>query len=559
MIDFRRIPPLDWLLGYQRPWLRLDVIAGLTAAAVIVPKAMAYATVAGLPVETGLYTALVPLLIYALLGSSRVLSVSTTTTLAILLAAQLDPSATAADKISATATLTAMVGFILLVAAVLRLGFVANFISEPVLTGFKAGIGLVIIVDQVPKMLGVHIDKGSFLHNVGEIVRHIPESAPPAVLISVATLAGIGLLHRFAPRIPAPLVVIAAGIVAVEWLDLGARGVATVGTIPTGLPGWHWPEFDLGLIESYWPAAMAIALMSFTESIAAARVFSARGEPRPVANRELLATGVANLAGACFGAMPAGGGTSQTAVNRLAGARTQVAGLITAAATVAILLFLAPVLERMPQASLAAIVVAYSAGLISVADFVAIRRIRNAEFRWALVAVAGVILLGTLQGILVAVIVSLIALVYQSYMPAVYALGRKPGTDVFRKISPEHPEDETYPGLLLIRPEGRLYFANVQSVADAMLRIIEAANPRVVVLDLQAVFDIEYSALKRLVEADVNLRERGIELWITAANPGVLEAIRSSALGPLLGRERLIFTLADAVERFRRSNSRGMI
>jgi anti-anti-sigma factor len=401
-------------------------------------------------------------------------------------------------------------------------------------------------------MLGVHIDKGSFLHNVGEIVRHIPESALPVVLISVATLAGIGLLHRFAPRLPAPLIVIAAGIVAVEWLDLGARGVATVGAIPTGLPGWHWPEFDLGRMESYWPAAMAIALMSFTESIAAARVFSARGEPRPVANRELFATGAANLVGACFGAMPAGGGTSQTAVNRAAGARTQVAGLATAASTIAILLFLAPVIAQMPQASLAAVVVAYSVGLISVADFVAIRRIRNVEFRWALVALAGVIVLGTLKGILVAVIVSLIALVHQSYRPAVYALGRKPGTDVFRKISPEHPEDETYQGLLLIRPEGRLYFANTQSIVDATLPIIEAANPRVVVLDLQAVFDIEYTALKVLVDAETNLRERGIELWITAANPGVLEAIQRSSLGPLLGRERLIFTLVDAVDRYQR-------
>jgi len=175
------------------------------------------------------------------------------------------------------------------------------------------------------------------------------------------------------------------------------------------------------------------------------------------------------------------------------------------------------------------------------------------------VAVAGVILLGTLKGILVAVIVSLIALVHQSYRPAVYALGRKPGTEVFRKISPDHPEDETYPGLLLIRSEGRLYFANVQSVSDAMTEIIEAANPRVVVLDLQAIFDIEYSALKRLVEAEVSLRERGIELWITAANPGVLDAIRRSALGPALSRERLMLTLTDAVDRYRASIIRDIL
>ena len=240
--------------------------------------------------------------------------------------------------------------------------------------------------------------------------------------------------------------------------------------------------------------------MSFTETIAAARAFGAPGEPRPEPNQELLAVGLANVAGGLFGAMPAGGGTTQTAVNRKAGARTQVAELVTAAAAVATLLLLAPVIALMPQAALAAVVVAYSLDLIKPAEFGEIRRVRRTEFRWALIAFAGVVLLGTLKGILVAVIVSLLALAQQAYNPPVYALGRKRGTEVFRAHSKEHPDDETWPGLLILRIEGRLFFANAQRVGDKMRPLVEQAKPSVVLLDCSAVFDIEYTALKMLIE-----------------------------------------------------------
>jgi MFS superfamily sulfate permease-like transporter len=299
-----------------------------------------------------------------------------------------------------------------------------------------------------------------------------------------------------------------------------------------------------------WPAAAGNALMSFTETIAAARAFGAPGEPRPEPNQELLAVGLGNVAGGFFGAMPAGGGTTQTAVNRKAGARTQVAELVTAAAAVATLLLLAPVIALMPQAALAAVVVAYSLDLIKPAEFGAIRRVRRVEFRWALIAFAGVVLLGTLKGILVAVIASLLALAQQDYNRPVYVLGRKRGTRVFRALSSEHPDDETWPGLLILRTEGRLFFANALRVADKIRPLVDQAKPSVVLLDCSAVFDIEYTAVKMLVEGEEKLRQEGIDLWLAALNPEALAVVQRTTLGATLGRERMFFNVDAAVARY---------
>jgi high affinity sulfate transporter 1 len=544
---------MNWLREYRTDWLLPDALAGLTTAAVVIPKAMAYATIAGLPVEVGLYTALVPMAIYAVLGTSRPLSVSTTTTIAILASTQLAASAPAGDPaalLAAGSTLALLVGAILALASLLRLGFVANFISEPVLTGFKSGIGLVIVVDQIPKLLGVHIDRGGFFENVASTLRALPEASGPTLLVTAGTLAAIFGLERFAPRLPAPLLAVAAGIAASAFLGLEGAGVSIIGPVSGGLPAPSWPE--LRLVESMWPGAVGIALMSFTETIAAGRAFAARGEPRLEPNRELLALGAANLAGGLLGAMPAGGGTSQTAVNRRAGARTQLAEFVTAAATLATLVLLAPLIAPMPQATLAAVVVAYSLDLMQPAEFRAIRRVRSVEFRWALIAFAGVVALGTLRGIVVAVIASLLSLAQQTNNPPVYALARKRGTNVFRPISSEHPDDETFPGLLLVRVEGRVFFANAHRVGDKLRPLIEGAKPEVAVLDCSALTDLEYTALKMLIEAEERLRDQNVTMWLAGLNPEVLEMVNRSGLGERLGRERMCFNLEVAVERFQR-------
>jgi high affinity sulfate transporter 1 len=545
------VPATDWIAHYERPWLRADILAGISTAAVVIPKAMAYATIAGLPVEVGLYTSIIPMAVYAALGTSRPLSVSTTTTISILSASALGSVLTHPDAsalVAGTASLALLVGAILLLARLLRLGFVANFISDPVLIGFKAGVGLVIVVDQVPKLLGVHYAKTGWLRDIGSLVRHLPETSPPTLAVAVATLAALIALEVFAPKLPSPLIVVGGGIAASVFLDLQARGVAIVGHIPGGLPPVVKPE--LSLLEALWPAAAGIALMSFTETIAAGRAFAAHGEPRPDANQELVATGAANVIGAFFGAMPGGGGTSQTAVNRKAGARTQVAALATAAMALATLLFLAPVIGPMPQATLAAVVIAFSVDLVSPTDFREIRAFRTREFRWAIAACVGVVLLGTLKGILAAVILSMLSLLKQANDPPVYVMGRKRGTDVFRPRSPEHPDDEFPARLLVLRTEGRVYFANAQSIGDRVWALVRDARPQVLLLDCSGIPDFEFTALKMLVQAEEKLREQGVELWLASLSPAALALIQGSPLGELLGRERMFFTLAQAANRY---------
>ena len=529
---------------------RLDVVAGVTAAAVVLPKAMAYATVAGLPVAVGLYTAFVPMAIYALLGSSRVLSVSSTATLAILTGTQLGlavPDGDAAKLVTATATLAALVGAMLILARLMRLGFVANFISAPVLTGFKAGIGFVIVLDQVPKLLGIHITKQGFFADLFHIAQHVPETSLITLAVALATFVVLIGMERLWPHSPAPLVAVGGGIAAAWFLGLQASGVSTVGLIPQGFPSLTLP--DLALVRQLAPGALGIALMSFTETIAAGRAFARSGDPPIDANRELIATGAANLGGALLGAMPAGGGTSQTAVVRATGGQSQLVSMVTAGVALATMLLLAPILGLLPHATLAALVIVYSVGLIQPAEFLAIRKIRTMEFRWAIAAALGVLLLGTLNGIVVAIILSLIGLGSQTANPRVSVIGRKRGADVLRPLSPENPDDETFEGLLILRPEGRLYFANAQNVGAHMDTLVAQYKPRVVALDMSRVPDIEYSALQALMEGEARATERGVVVWLVGLNPGVLEIVRNSGLADRLGRERLLFNARAAIER----------
>jgi sulfate permease, SulP family len=538
-------------LQYRRSWLRPDLMAGLTSAAVVIPKSMAYATIAGLPVQVGLYTAFVPPLIYAILGTSRPLSVAATTTIAVLTGAELGeavPSGDPAMLLRASALLTLMVGAALLLASVLRLGFIANFISEPVLVGFKAGIGAVIVLDQLPHILGIHVATGTFLHKLASIGPALSQLSLPTLLLGMLTIIGLASIEKLRPRWPAPLIAMAVAIAAVYLFALRSYGVELVGAIPTGLPPVTPP--DLALASELWPGAVGIALMSFTETAAAGRAFARSDEPPPRTNVELFALGMANAAGAFVGSMPAGGGVSQTAVSRMTGARTQLAGIFRGLTALTTMLLLSPLLGLVPHAALAAIVIVYSVRLIQPTDFRAILRIRRTEFIWAVAAFLGVMLLGSLRGILVAIVVSLFALAQQAANPRVYVLVRKPGTNVFRSRSPQHPEDERFPGLLLLRLEGRIFFLNCERIGELMRPLVAEAKPKVIVLDLSRVFDLEYSALKMLTQAEERQRKAGVTLWLAGLNPEVLAMVQRSALGNTLGRERLMFNLEIAVGRY---------
>ena len=474
--------------------------------------------------------------------------------MAILTAAQLGqvvPDGNPAALLKASATLTLLVGAALLLACLLHLGTVANFISEPVLVGFKAGIGLVIVMDQIPKIFGIHFTRGTFAHNVLSIIHTLPRTSLATLAIGLTVVVFLLSMKRFLPRLPAPLFAVTASITAAYFLGLQHRGVELVGHIPPGLPLLVKP--DLSFVAVLWPGALGIALMSFTETVAVGRAFARNEEPAPRADRELLAIGLANVGGALLGAMPGGGGTTQTAVNVLAGARTRLAGLITAAMTLLTILFLAPLIAIMPQAALAALVIVYSFGLIKPFEFREILSIRGTEFSWAIVAFAGVVLLGTLKGIMVAIVVSLITLAYKVADPPVYVLRRKPGTNVFRPQSPEHPEDETFPGLLLLRPEGPIFFANAAQIAHKIEPLVRETQPKVVAVDASGVLDMEYTALKMFAQVAKKQRQAGIELWLIGMNPEVLAVVQRSPLGHILRHEGMHFNLEIAVGHYLRA------
>jgi SulP family sulfate permease len=553
-----RLPLFDWLSTYRSAWLRPDILAGLTTAAVVIPKAMAYATVAGLPIELGIYTAIIPALVYVVLGTSRVLSVSTTTTIAILVGAQLAavvPDGDPVRLLQALATLALMVGAVLTLASVLRLGFFADFVSYPVQVGFKAGIGLVIIADQVPKLFGFKIHKEGFFRDVWSIIEALPKTILITAVIGLGSIAVLTLIKKFLPRWPAPLIVLGAAIAAAGIWTLQSQGVSLVGAVPSGLPSFRLP--DLSFAQAMWPGALGIALMSFTETIAVGRAFARSDDPPLKPNVELFATGAGNLAGGFLGALPSGGGASQTATNLGTGARTQLSCMTSALVAVLAALFLSPVIALMPNAALAGVVIVYSLGLIQPGEFREMLRVRRTEFIWAVAAMLGVMTLGTLQGILVAIVVSLFALGYQVANPPVYVLGRERGTTKFRPRSPEHPDDEIEAGLLLVRLEGRLFFLNAERIGDKLRALMGEVKPRVVMLDLRAVFDLEYSALKMLIVAEERLRSDGVELWLGAMQPDVQTVINRSPLGERLGPARIFSSIDTAVTRFRAQSGAG--
>ncbi|MBV9579908.1 MAG: SulP family inorganic anion transporter [Chloroflexi bacterium] len=534
-----------WARAYVRAWIRSDVLAGLSAAAVVIPQALAYATIAGLPVHVGLYCALVPMILYALLGTSRPLSVSTTSTLSILTAAAI-ADAPAADPLTVASTLAVLSGGLLVLASLLRLGFVADFISRPVLTGFKVGMGITIAVGQLGNVLGVPITGDGVVAKAASAVRQLPDASLPTVAVAAATVAGLLLLRRSAPTAPGPLAALVGGIVAVG--VFGLPRVATVADVTRGLPLPLLP--DVRLTAILLPHAAGVALMTFTESIAAARAFRML-EDRPLdADRELLALGAAGIGGGLFRAYPPGGGLSQTAVNDQAGARSQAAELVTASMVALTLLALAPLFSDLPLAVLGGIVLVAAMGLADPSGLLALRAMRRDEYALALAAALGVLVFGTLGGILVAVLLSLGVLLWHLDHPPIVRLGRDSTTGAYRDLALE-PDLETVPGLLVVRVEGRLFFVNARPVTERLRELVDASTspPAVLLLDASSVNDTDVTAAEAIEELHDTLARQGTELW-AAHVEGRGRALEARRERWVAAQDRVFPTLDAAVAAF---------
>lgn len=545
---FKYFPFASWLFDYRREWLSADVLAGLTTAAVVIPQTMAYAAIAGLPVEAGLYTALAAMLAYPLLGSSRPLSVTSTSAIAMLTAAQVAAVSSQIAGVEATtvaASLAFLVGGFLILARLLRLGFLANFISLPVLIGFKAGVGVVILIGQLKSVLGVQVVSKTPVGTLLELPGLLMHAQLATMIVSFVGLSILLGLPRFFPRLSAPLVWVVLSIAASAAFGLEAYGVQLVGTVPSGMPALVLP--DLTFLPILLPAALGIALMSFTESVAAARSFHQRDDTPVNANSELLAIGAANIASAFAGGFPAGGGTSQTAVANEAGVKSQMAQWVGVIVVVITLFFLSRTIGMLPKAALGSLILVVAISMIQPETFRAISKIRLDEFIWALVTFFGVIFVGTLDGILIAVIISILTLFYQANHPPVYAVAYNREKAIFRRVG-EDDDDVTFPKMLILRTEGRLTFANVENARAKMQVLVEQCQPEVIVLECSAIPDIEYTALMMLIEVEEGLRARGITLWLVAVNPGLLKTIKRSPLWNTLKHERMFFNLHKALE-----------
>ena len=420
-----RTRPRIWfptLVGYRRAWLRNDIIAGVAAGAVVVPQAMAYATIANLPVEVGLYTCMVPIVVYAALGGSAAMSVSTTSTIATLTAttfATVGIVSSSSSVLADLATLTVMVGLFLLIARLFRLGSLVENINEATMIGIKVGLGATVALGQVPKLLGVDVDTtgSGFIRSVIAVVEAVPAANPATVALSVGSLALLVLLRRFAPRVPGQLVVVAVGIALVAWCGITDAGVAVIERVQGGLPAPILPS--LGHATALIPGALAIAVMAFLETAAVARGIHRAGEPQINSDRELLAAGAASTVGGFFGALPAAGGFSQSAVNQRAGARSQLASVTTVVLAVLVALFLAPVLDNLPQATLASMVFVAVVGLIDVRGMIRLARLNRIEF-WIAVVTAGIgLAAGLLAAVAAGVVLTLGAVLHELSKPQI--------------------------------------------------------------------------------------------------------------------------------------------
>lgn len=486
------------LQGYDRAWLRADILAGITAGAVVIPQAMAYATIAELPVQYGLYTCMVPMVVYAFIGGSRAMSVSTTSTIAVLTASTLASAGIAAgtdDAVSALSTLTLLVGVLLLVARVLRLGGIVENISPATMTGIKSGVGLTVAASQLPKILGVSSDPDAhgFFSVLRSVWSDLPDLNVATLALSVVSIALLLMGPRIVPNVPAPLLVVVLGIVLVAFADVDEHGVAVIDHVPTGIPLPVAPSLDgLGTLL---PGAMAIAVMAFLETVSVARGIRERGQPQINSNRELLANGFAATAGAFFQTLPPAGGFSQSALSLRAGARSQLSALVTAALAVLAALFLAPVLDDLPQATLGSMVFVATLGLVSPSEFARLWRVDPHAF-WVAVGTAAV---GLTQGLLIAVLVGVIATLYL----------------VLRELDRPHVTTVAGGDPMVLRFDTGLYTANVRANLDVVTDLAIAAKPEYLILDLSRISMLPLAVLDSLAELDDELTAVGITTrWV---------------------------------------------
>jgi high affinity sulfate transporter 1 len=555
------LPVFTWVRGYRSSWLQDDLVAGLTVWAVLVPEALAYATIAGVSPVVGLYAAPAALLFYAAFGSSRHLVVGPMSATAALSAAAIAELAGAGTSryVALTATLAITTGAIAIVAGVARLGFLASFISEPVLKGFIVGLAITIVMGQLPKLFGVAKGSGNAFEQAWSLIRNLGDTNGPTIAVGAASLVAVVAIRRFAPVVPASLVAVALGIVAVKVLHLDDHGVEIVGHIQSGLPAVGLPDVKADDYLQVAPAAAGIMLVGFAEGLGAAKTYAAREHYELDVERELVGLGAANAAAGLASGMVVNGSLSKTAVNGAAGAKSQLSGLVVAALTIVTLLFLTGLFEQLPEATLAAVVIAAVLELVDVGALVDLYRLSSAhaaaiaarpDFVAAVAAMTGVLVFDTLPGLFIGIVCSLLLLLYRASRPRVAVLGRVPGAKGQFADVARHPENETVPGIVVLRVEAGLFFANAELVRETVRRHAAREGVHAVVLDCETVPFVDVSASRMLSQLIEDLGRRGVRLVVARDIGPVRDTIRRSGTEATVSAtvEQAIETLDPASE-----------
>jgi SulP family sulfate permease len=549
----RLLPNLSRLRRYERSWLRNDVLAGVTVAAYLVPQVMAYAEIAGLPAVVGLWAIVGPLLVYAVVGSSRQLSVGPESTTALMTAAAVgslagdDPARHAA----LAATLCLVVGVFCIIGWIGRLGFLADLLSKPVLVGYMAGIAAVMVSSQLGKLTGVPVDENSFVDEVGFVATHLNEVHGPTLALAMVLLVFLLVGSRLFPRAPVPLFGMLAAAGAVALFELDDHGIAVVGDIPAGLPTPLLPNVTGGDVASLLLPAVGVAIVAYSDNVLTARAFATRNSYEIDSNQELLALGAANVASGVMQGFPVSSSGSRTVIGDSLGSRSQLYSLVALATVVVTLLYLRPVLAAFPAAALGAIVVYAATRLVDVAEFRRIARFRHSEVFLAVATTVGVLVFGVLYGVLVAAGLSILDLLRRVARPHDGILGYAPGVAGMHDVD-DYPDAKPVHGLVVYRYDSPLFFANVEDFKRRALASIDLAEspPEWFLLNAEANVQVDITAIDGLEELRHELTRRGIVFAMARVKQELHDDLRASGFVERVGEDRIFMTLPTAVQAY---------
>jgi high affinity sulfate transporter 1 len=554
------LPILGWLPAYRRAWLLPDILAGVAVWAVMVPEGMAYSGIVGVPPIMGLYTLIPPLIVYALLGTSRVLVVGPDTATGLISAVTVGAIVAqgTAEFNTLTSTLAILIGAFFLLFGALRMGWVAAFIPTPVMRGFIEGLVLVTIIGQVPHLLGVKGTSGNFFNKLWFVLQQLPDVPLAPALTGLLSLAAMLLLRHLAPRVPAPLVVAVVATILMGLLGGEAAGVSVVGHLPSGLPHLTPPVQDPKIMWELAPGALAIVLIGYAEALGAAKAAATQGDRDIDPNQELVAHGPANILSGLFGGFLAVGSLSKTSVAMVAGARTQFANLVAALLCFLTLVLLTPLFREMPHPTLGAIVIAAMLHLSKPAYLRDVLARSRWEFTLAVIVVAGELTLGVLEGIALGVVLALLLLIYRTSHPHGAVLGQLPGTEAYRNVE-RHPEALTFPRLLIWRPGGDLWFASIGHLGDRLKTALAASRPpaKRVLVDAEAVNLIDVSACDTLLNLIQELQSQGITFAFARVRDNLRERLRLGGVEAVVGSANFHDRVTDGVRAWQEREASG--